>query len=206
MLMKLLEIMPPEIINKLQEKVYTPGETILYAEQDNFYLYFLIKGKAEAYTLNESGSVANIFIYEADSLFGEVEQFWEGNKPVEIKALTPCKVLRLHRNDLYTWMQADFEATKCIIQIMAGKLVANSERIKEAQLLTVKERLLRCIATHLLLGDLNKLTKEQVIREAGAPMRSINRAIAECNKQGILCYEHKHFKIKNTDYILSYAK
>lgn len=170
--MKLLEIMPIDVKDKLQEKVYDPGETILYSEQDNYYIYFLVEGK----------------------------------KPVEITALTPCKVLRLHRNDLYAWMQADFDVTKQIIQIMASKLVANSERIAEAQLLTVKERLLRCIATHLTLGDIHTLSKDQVVKEAGAPMRSINRAIAECSRQGILCYNHKQFEILNEDAIFTYTK
>lgn len=204
--MKLLEIMPIDVKDKLQEKVYDPGETILYSEQDNYYIYFLVEGKAEAHVLNETGSFANIFMYEENSLFGEVEQFWEGKKPVEITALTPCKVLRLHRNDLYAWMQADFDVTKQIIQIMASKLVANSERIAEAQLLTVKERLLRCIATHLTLGDIHTLSKDQVVKEAGAPMRSINRAIAECSRQGILCYNHKQFEILNEDAIFTYTK
>ena len=98
------------------------------------------------------------------------------------------------------------QRTKHIIHIMASKLVANSERIAEAQLLTVKERLLRCIATHLILGDINTLSKDQVVKEAGAPMRSINRAIAECSRQGILCYNHKQFKILNETAVSLYAK
>ena len=204
--MKLLEMMPIDIKDKLQEKMYDPGDTILYSEQDNYYIYFLVKGKAEAHVLNETGNFANIFMYEEDSLFGEVEQFWDGKKPVEITALTTCKVLRLHQNDLYSWMQSDFNATKQLIQIMASKLVANSERIAEAQLLTVKERLLRCIATHLTLGDLNTLSKDQVVKEAGAPMRSINRAIAECSRQGILCYSHKQFKILDETAVSLYAR
>lgn len=204
--MKLLEIMPIDVKDKLQEKIYDPGDTILYSEQDNYYIYFLVEGKAEAHVLNEAGDFANIFMYEENSLFGEVEQFWDGKKPVEITALTTCKVLRLHRNDLYFWMQSDFNVTKQLIQIMASKLVANSERIAEAQLLTVKERLLRCIATHLKLGDLNTLSKDQVVKEAGAPLRSINRAIAECNRQGILCYSHKQFKILDETAVSLYAR
>lgn len=200
--MTLLKIMPAKIKAKLQEKRYTAGETILYAERENDYLYFLLEGKAAAYVTNASGNIAYIYVYEGGSIFGEMEQFWEGKKPVEITALMPCSTVRLHRTDLFAWMQADFEVTKGIIRILAGKLISNCERIEEAQLLTVKERLLRCVATHIILGDISRLSKEQAVIETGAPMRSVNRAIAECARDSILRYEKKHFEIIDESSIL----
>ena len=201
--MKLLDMMPATTRDRLQEKHFSPGEIILHAGEDNYYLYFLQTGTAEAYMLNESGSMANIFIYEPDSVFGEMEQFWDESKLVTITALTPCTALLLHRADLFEWLQQDFAATQRLIAIMAEKLMSNAERIQQMQLLTVRERLLHCIARHLTLGDLSTLTKNQAAIETGAPVRSINRAIAECAAQGLLRYEKKTFAVLNEPAVLA---
>ncbi|WP_419822760.1 Crp/Fnr family transcriptional regulator [Anoxybacterium hadale] len=191
----LIDMMPDEVKKKLHRKTYNENETILFAENENNYVYFLIEGKAEAYVPNLQGSFATIHLYEPGSFFGELEQFYVGRKPVEISAMTPCVAYALHREDFFDWMKKDFEVTKFIIREIAYKLIINSEYIEEVSLLTVKERLLRCVATHYRRGDIDKLTKEQITKETKAPMRSINRAIAECDRQGILSYKNQELLI-----------
>lgn len=202
--MYLIDIMPDEVKKKLCRKILNENETILFAETENNYVYFLFEGKAEAYVPNLQGSFANIYVYEPGSFFGELEQFYVGRKPVEISAMTPCVVDMLHKDDFFDWMKKDFEITKFIIREIAYKLIVNSEYIEELSLLTVKERLLRCIATHYYRGDIGRLTKEQITKETKAPIRSINRAMAECTKQGILCYQNKLVKILNEEKIQMY--
>lgn len=190
-----LDMMPNEVKNKLSQKKFKANETILFAENENNFVYFLLDGKAEAYVPNPQGFFANIYVYKAGSFFGELEQFYEGRKPVEISAMTSCVVAMLHKNDFFDWLKKDFEATKYLIKEIAYKLIVNSDYIEEITLLTVKERLLRCIAVHYRQGNIAVLTKEQITKETNAPIRSINRAIAECAKQGILCYKNKHITI-----------
>lgn len=196
--------MPECIKEKLQRKIYGKNETILFAEHENNYVYFLIEGKAEAYVPSPQGYFVNIHIYEPGSFFGELEQFYEGRKPVEISAMTPCVVERLHRNDFINWMQNDFEATKFLIKEIAYKLIINSEYMENLSLLTVKERLLRCVAIHYNRENLDKLTKDQIVKETKAPIRSINRAIAECTKDNILYYQKKQFGILDENKIQTY--
>ncbi|MCP1225445.1 Crp/Fnr family transcriptional regulator [Sebaldella sp. S0638] len=168
---------------------------MVFAEEENNFVYFLIEGLAEAYILAPQGLFSSIHLYKAGSFFGEIEQFYEGRKPVEITAITDCVVDILHKKDFLNWLRNDFEATKFLIAEISYKLVINAELVEEVLLLTVKERLLRCIASHQYRNNLDRLTKEQVTKEANAPMRSINRAIAECSDQGIISYKNKRFTI-----------
>lgn len=45
----MIDRMPEEVKKKLLRKTYNENETILYAENENNFVYFLIEGKAEAY-------------------------------------------------------------------------------------------------------------------------------------------------------------
>ncbi len=204
--MNLIDRMPDEVKRKLRRKTFNENETILFAENENNYVYFLLEGKAEAYVQNLQGSYANIHVYESGSFFGELEQFYVGRKPVEISAITPCVVDILYKDDFFNWMKKDFEVTKFIIKEIAYKLIMNGEYIEEVLLLTVEERLLRCIAIHYYRGDIDKLTKEQIVKETKAPIRSINRAIAKCTKQGIFCYRNKRVIILDEEKLQNYLR
>jgi len=199
--MHLIDMMPNEVKKKLNRRTYDTNDIILFAENENNYVFFLVEGKAEAYILNRQGSFAHIHVYKPGSFFGELEQFYIGRKPVEISAITPCVVDVLYKDDFLDWMKKDFEVTKFIIKEIGYKLILNSEYIEEVLLLTVRERLLRCIATHYHQGNIDRLTKEQIAKETNAPIRSINRAITECTKQGILSYKDKQIVILDKEKI-----
>ncbi len=196
--MHYIDLMNDSVKEKLIRKTFKKNNTILYAEEENGCVYFLVEGLAEAYVLTPQGSFSFIHIYKAGSFFGEIEQFYEGRKPVEITALTDCAVDVLYKDDFLDWLRSDFEAVKFLMSEIAYKLVTNAELIEEVLQLSVKERLLRCIAAHHYRGNLDKLSKEQMTKEANAPMRSINRAIAECSEQGIISYKNKKLTISDT--------
>lgn len=202
--MLFMDLMNDETKGKLKRKNYKRNSTIIFAEEENNFVYFLIKGLAEAYILAPQGSFSSLHLYKAGSFFGEIEQFYEGRKPVEITAITDCVVDILHKKDFLDWLRNDFEATKFLIAEISYKLVINAELVEEVLLLTVKERLLRCIASHQYRNNLDKLTKEQVTKEANAPMRSINRAIAECSDQNIISYKNKRFTILDEEAVNSH--
>lgn len=199
-----VDTMPDDIKQKIQRKIFQSGETILLAEEKNNYVYFLSSGIAEAFVLNPNGSIATIYLYRAGEFFGEAEQFYNEKMPVTITATTLCMVDILHKDDFFKWMQADFEFTKLIIREIARKLMTNAELIEELTLLTVGERLLRCIAMHYRRNTLDSLTKAQLSKEVNAPIRSINREIVKCAKQGLLIYENKKIVVINEKSILKH--
>lgn len=202
--MHLIDFIPKDTKRKLKRKTYEPNATIVFAEKPNEYVHFIIEGIAEAYVPNEDGAYANIYTYKPGNFFGEVEQFYSGRKPVEISAITACTTDRLHKDDFLNWMSADFEAVKFLIREIAHKLIANSERIEEILHLTVKERLLRCIALNHHRGRLDNITKAQIGVEINAPIRSVNRALAECIQQNLLGYNNSQITVSNNKEILKY--
>ncbi|PWM88274.1 MAG: Crp/Fnr family transcriptional regulator, partial [Coprobacillus sp.] len=124
--MHLIDFMNEDIKKKLIKKTYKKKETILFAEQENEYVILMIDGIAEAFILNVKGNISTIHLYRSGSFFGEMEQFNDGKKPVEIVAFTDCNVYKLHRDDFLNWLRGDFEATKFLIREISSKLVLNA--------------------------------------------------------------------------------
>lgn len=202
--MFLIDLMDDDHKKKLRRIKFQANSTILYAEEENYYVYFLMEGIAEAYIQSPQGAFASLYLYKAGSFFGEIEQFYHGRKPVEITAVSDCTVDLMHRNDFLDWLHKDFEVTTYIIKEISYKLINSSEQFEEVLLMTVKERLLRCIALHHYKNNLDTLTKNQLAKEVNSPIRSINRVIAECAKQEIICYKNKKIHVPNEKSVLQY--
>lgn len=197
-------IMPPAIKEKLVRKQYSAGSPILLSGHDNFFVFFLIQGEAEAFIQNADGTAATVYIYRSNSIFGEIEPFYDELKPVSITAITACTIDILHKTDFIEWLRNDFEAVSVLISIIAEKLVGNSLLIEELSLMNVRERVLRCVAVHYHRNRLHLLTKKQISLEVSAPVRSVNRAIANCTKDGLFCYENKQLRVLNKTAVLEF--
>lgn len=196
--------MPEKIRKRLRKRQYNPGEPIILAGYDNNYVFFLIEGEAEATIQSKEDFLTSVYSYRASCIIGELEPFYNGPKPVSIMATTVCIAEILYKNDFLEWLQSDFEATKLIIRIIAQKLVANGLLIEEMSLLSVRERVLRCIASYSYKGELSSLTKMQISIVANTPIRSVNRAIAELTKQNLIYYQDKQFHIANLAAVMEY--
>lgn len=203
--MNLYDKIPDEFRQKIKRKRYRRGETIIFAERENDYVYFMIEGNAEACVLTPKGTFANIYVYKKGSFFGEIEQFYKGRKPVSIIALTECVIDVLYKDHFLEWLSKDFESTKVLIQEIAYKLIVDSDTIEELSLLTIKERVLRRIFIHNKNNTLSSLTKNQLSKEVNAPIRSVNRIIEDCMKQGILSYEKKKFVVIDENSLSGYS-
>ena len=196
--------MPEKIRKRLRNQQYNPGDPIILAGYDNNYVFFLIEGEAEALIQSKEDVLTSVYSYRANSIVGELEPFYKSFKPVSIMATTICVAEILYKNDFLEWLQSDFEATKLLIRIIAQKLVDNGLLIEEMSHLSVKERVLRCIATYSYKGWLPSLTKKQLSIEANTPIRSVNRAIAELTKQNLVHYQNKQFHIANSAAVMEY--
>lgn len=197
-------IMPPGIKEKLVRKQYSAGSPILLSGHDNFFVFFLIQGEAEAFVQSADGTAATVYNYKSNSVFGEIEPFYDNLKPVSITATTACTIDILHKTDFIDWLRNDFDAVSALISIIAEKLVENSQLIEELSLMNVRERVLRCVAVHYHRNRLHLLTKKQISLEVSAPLRSVNRAIANCAKGGLFCYENKQIRVLDETGVLEF--
>lgn len=203
--MNLYDKIPDEVRQKIKRKRFSKGETIIFPERENNYVYFVIEGIAEACIFGAKGTFSSVYMYTEGTFFGELEQFYKGRKPVSIIALTECVIDILYKDHFLEWLSKDFESTKVLIQEIAYKLIVDSDTIEELSSLTIKERVLRRFFIHNKNNTLSNLTKSQLSKEVNAPIRSVNRIIEDCMKQGILSYEKKKFVVIDENSLSGYS-
>ncbi len=174
---------------------YKKGSHILFSGEENDYLYFLTKGQASVYMQNQEGVMMTVNTYHATSIFGEYEVFNPQMTTQSIIANTNCQITSIHKNHLHRWMQVDFDLTMHIIENFAKDIVHSHQTTSRLAFLTIKERLITSIYSHYRVGDLDTLTKEILQQEVYAPIRSLNRSLAECEKDGIFSYKKKSFSV-----------
>ncbi len=186
---------PSEIRAKFTHHHFEKGDHILHAGEKNEFLFFLVAGEAEVYTLTQEGVMLSLNSYHATSFFGEYEVFDPNSTTLSIIAKTDCKVIRIHKSDLFRWMKNDFDLSMKILNHFASDVINSHKMNMRLAHLTIKERVLISIHSHYTMDNLKNLTKEILIQEALAPIRSVNRALVSLKADGILDYRKKQFLI-----------
>ena len=83
---------------------------------------------------------------------------------------------------------------------MSEKLLDNSDRMTRLSLLTMRERYLLSIYNHLNACDLASLTKARIAEEICAPIRSLNRLVAQ-NRE-LVSYGASGFQIVHEEQLI----
>lgn len=182
------------------------GSLIIHPHEQNNYLYILITGRAEVYRLSYEGAMLSLYIYDSYSCFGEIEIFNEKIKTLGVISIENCETIAIHKTKVYEWMKIDFNFNFHIIKQLTSKLTLSSDTTAKLSLLTIKDRILLSIHNHYKIGDLDNLTKQILSNEVCAPIRSLNRSIAQCIKESVISYKDKKFSINSIEEIEKYLK
>ncbi|WP_187759718.1 Crp/Fnr family transcriptional regulator [Thiospirochaeta perfilievii] len=190
---------PNIISNHFVEKNYKEDVFILDPNMKNDILYIILQGRVEIYKQGYNGSIVNIREYGPFTYFGEMEIFNNDYKTLTVKAKTNCKIYQLSGVKLKEWIRIEPELGILIIEELTKRLAETSKIRLKLTLMTIKERVLSSLYYHYKLGSLNTVTKKMLCNETATPIRSLNRIINDCQKEGILEYDNKHFTINKIE-------
>ncbi|GIP24084.1 Crp/Fnr family transcriptional regulator [Paenibacillus sp. J22TS3] len=188
---------PLHIKKEFIYRTHVKGSLILHPDEQNNFLYILTTGKAEVYRQSYAGTMFSLYIYQSYSCFGEIEIFNENIKTLGVIAKQTCETIAIHKDKVYEWMKIDFNFNFYIVKQLASKLILSSDIAAKLSLLTVSDRVLLSIHNHYKMGDLHNLTKQMLSSEVCAPIRSLNRSIAQCISEGLIDYKNKKFHINS---------
>lgn len=205
-LQELLDIAPFNIKSKFISSIHKKGSLIIHPDEENDYLYILTAGSAEVYRQSYEGTVFSIYIYNPYSCFGEVEIFNNKFKTMGIVAKTDCETIAIHKQIVYEWMRSDFNFTFYMMEQLSAKLIISSDTAAKLSLLKIKDRILCSILAHYKIGDLDKLTKQNLSREVSVPVRSLNRSVSQCMEEGYISFKDKKFTVNSIESLEKYLE
>jgi len=205
-LLNLIKNAPDRIKTNFVRKNYREGAQILDPGVPPGFLYIIEKGRTEVYKESYDGSIVSVNTFNAGSFFGEIELFCPDLKPYNVRAKTNCTLILIRQEDVFAWMREDFSFTFFFCELLTRRLHFTSNSMSRMALLSLKERVLGFIQAQDEAGTLDTLTKKMLISQVRAPLRSVNRILRDCIKEGIIDYRNKTFYLIDRDAVSKYAK
>ena len=116
-----------------------------------------------------------------------------------ITASEDCEIALLTKESVLLWASSDKDFCRFLLEQMSFKIAENSNAYIRSSSMTLKERILHCLYRHDQFGTLHTLNKEKLANEVCAPLRSLNRVIAECKEEKLVDYRKHQFYITDMD-------
>jgi CRP-like cAMP-binding protein len=202
----LLAQAPEEIRRRFQHQTYPRGSQILPAQVPPECLYLIEAGVTEVFKESYSGAFISVNTFEAGTFFGEIELFCPELTPYRVTARTDCQLILIPKQTVFDWMGAQFAFTHFICETLARRLYFTSDSMSRIAMVHLKERVLGCIDIQYRAGTLGSFTKEMLVAQTRAPLRSVNRVVRECVQEGIIDYRKKAFTVLDEKTLALYAR
>lgn len=193
------ELVPEAQKQHLRRHSFRRGEAILCLGDDNLQLYAVESGAAVGYIEDRNGRAAPVDRYGPGDIFGELEIFVDGLRSIGITATEPCVVHTLRKEHLLAAMEADFSFTLRIVAHLAERMRSYSANATLLQLMSVRERVAKCLLMYSDTGALPSLQKRDLAVAAKAPVRSVNRALAALSAAGLIEISHRQIGIADRE-------
>ncbi|XP_065850069.1 potassium channel SKOR-like [Euphorbia lathyris] len=111
-----------QIVSKLHEEFFLPGEVILEQGSVVDQLYFVCHGVLEAIVIAEDGSEETNSLLETNSSFGEISILCNIPQPYTIRVCELCRLLRIDKQSLSNVLEIYFyDGRKILNNILEGK-------------------------------------------------------------------------------------
>lgn len=203
---RLMAYAPENIRKQFLFRDYPMNSLIFPTAEAGEYLFIIENGTVEVLKESYKGTSISINIFHEEDVLGEIEIFCPEFQSYEARAKTKCRFVVVPKALMFEWMKEDYLFSQFICETLAYRLYTTSDSLAMTAMLPLKQQVLSILRAQYLSGDLNKYTKEMLIKQIKAPLRSINRVLQECRHEGIIEYRNKRFSVLNkaklNDYVL----
>ena len=190
----------PQVVKQgFEMKTVLAGQPVLCQGDKGQWVYLLREGEAAGQLTSPDGELRSVFSFHAPAVLGEFELFSGEENYLSVTALTDCRLLRLPGSLFLEWLRRDFEFCCALIGQLIEKTTRNIVAENFLGRATVRQRLIRTVLRWQREEKLALLDKELLCAEVGAPLRSINRALAVCREEGLLEWRAGRIWIKDPD-------
>lgn len=190
---------PQPVRQGFEEKTVLAGQVVLRQGEKGKWVYLLREGEAAGQMTSPEGELRSVFSFRAPAILGEFELFSGEENYLAVTALTDCRLLRLSGPLFLEWMRRDFAFCCALISQLIEKTTTNNVAEDFLDRPAVRQRLERTVLRWYREGRLALLDKSMLCAEIGAPLRSVNRALAACRKEGLLEWKEGRLWIQDPD-------
>ena len=190
-----------ELIPHLREGVYDKGEAIFEQGGTDHRMYLLESGRVKLIRESADRRIQLLSIHAPGEVLGEIPVFDPTGGPRTASALAMrngTRVVWLEHDALFRWLDQHPRVAIDMLQVMAGRMRSNNERISDLVFMDVPARLAK---TLLNLGARfgepveeglkvpHDLTQEEMAQLVGSSRETVNKALMDFANRGWIARE-----------------
>lgn len=189
-------------------KTYRTREVVLRKGDPAMQMYVIAKGRLKAITAGAEGRQAALSIMGPGEVFGEVALLDGEPRSATIRALEPCELIILNRNEFYHFLERNPSAAIGLLQVLARRLRRLSERVEDSTFLEIPGRLAKALVRLAQrygrdVGDGTrielKLSQQELGDLVGATRESVNKQLRAWQSEGLLEQEKGRVILKDVE-------
>ena len=186
------------LANRARIKDFAAGETIFLMGSAGNSMMAVLSGTVRISIPSPEGREIVLAILHSGEVFGEIALLDGKERTADAKAVTPCSLAILTRNDVLTFLERTPTSWPKLVEVLCERLRRTDQQIAEVALLQLPARLakalLRIAADEPLpKGDEFKrkvrLSQRELGNFVGATRESVNKCLAEWQRSGIIRIE-----------------
>lgn len=183
-------------------KSYKKGQTIAQRDEDLKFLLIVVDGIVKGEMVDFSGKILKVEEIQSPQPLAHAVLYSKNNRfPVDVVALTDCKILYIPRNDVLRLMQSNQTILQNFLLTVSNRAQFLTTKLWFLSFKTIKEKV-----AHYLLTLSKSETRTTIILPKshqelaelfGVTRPSLARALAEMKDDGILEVNRREVEIIN---------
>lgn len=168
---------------------YTLGEIIFYQGDHSDYFHFLLEGDVSLNKSNDSGTF-EVHCFRGPAMFAESGTLQKIPFPATAEALSPCRILKLHRDPFLQLLQEDPGLSITIITSMSKK-IASLQRLNDQ--LSAPDSYSKIVRLMMDRPDIFSTLKGiEIAKIAGIAPETLSRIMTKLKKENLILYKPRH--------------
>lgn len=181
---------------------YACGEIVFYQGDQSDYFHFILEGDVSLYKSNDSGTF-EVHRFRGPSMFAESATLQAIPFPATAEALSPCLVLKLHRDPFLKLLHDDAGLSIALIASLAKK-IGSLQRVNDQ--LSAPDAVSKIVR---LMDDRPEIFRElkgiEIAKIAGISPETLSRILTKLKKEKAIIFQpRKTFEILDFDALKKY--
>ena len=196
-----------ELIPHMQGMVFNKGEFIFDEGDTDHRLYLLEQGRVKLIRESNDERIQLLSIHGPGEVLGEIPVFDPSGGPRTASAVAMgdgTRVVWLERDVLFAWLDKHPRVAVDMLQVLAGRMRANNERICDLVFMDVPARLAKTLLNLAArfgepveagLMVPHNLTQEEMAQLVGSSRETVNKALMDFANRGWIAREGRSIVI-----------
>jgi len=184
------------------------GHTVITQGEIGNKMYLVLSGELEVSIILPNGDALIVNKINNGESFGEIALFDQRLRTASVKAITPCTLIEVERQQFVTFLSNHPEVTLQLLNIFSKQIRTTNDLMKESLFANISTRLAKTLnhiahayGRHTHNGlKIDSLFSDQELSEiSGLPTEIVNSHLLDWQNKGLISFKQGYITIVNPE-------